>query len=146
MFKSTRYVVLLISTFVCVQSAFAQVYFFNKLEMATGKSPQSLAVGDFNKDGMPDFAVANTADNTVSVFRFSTQSRNSRSKVLRPCPGATSVLSRPIEQKTIPVGLTLQDILNQKIPADEAGKDVIFRLLGGGRQSFAGFSVVALVH
>jgi FG-GAP-like repeat len=68
MFKSTLYVVLLISTFVCVPSAFTQVYFFNKLEMATGKSPQSLAVGDFNKDGMPDFAVANTADNTVSVF------------------------------------------------------------------------------
>jgi hypothetical protein len=68
MFKSILYVVLLISTLVCVQSAFAQVYFFNKLEMATGKSPQSLAVGDFNKDGMPDFAVANTADNTVSVF------------------------------------------------------------------------------
>ena|SRR6202035_1653730 len=68
MFKSPLYVVLLISTFVCVQSAFTQVYFFNKLEMATGKSPQSLAVGDFNKDGMPDFAVANTADNTVSVF------------------------------------------------------------------------------
>jgi hypothetical protein len=65
---------------------------------------------------------------------------------LRPCPCATSVLSRPIEQKTIPVGLTLQDILNQKIPADEAGEDVIFGLLGGGRQSFAGFSVVALVH
>jgi hypothetical protein len=68
MFKSTLYVVLLISTFVCVQSAFTQVYFFNKLEMATGKSPQSLAVGDFNKDGMPHFVVANTADNTVSVF------------------------------------------------------------------------------
>lgn len=49
-------------------AAFAQAYFFNKLELATGKSPQSVAVGDFNGDGMPDFAVANNDDSTVSVF------------------------------------------------------------------------------
>jgi len=49
-------------------NAFAQKYFFNKLEMATGKSPQSVAVGDFNKDGLSDFAVTNNLDNTVSVY------------------------------------------------------------------------------
>ena len=49
-------------------AAFAQAYFLNKLELATGKSPQGLAVGDFNGDGMPDFAVVNNGDDTVSVF------------------------------------------------------------------------------
>jgi hypothetical protein len=68
MLKSIRFVLVFAGLLVCSESALAQVYFFNKLEMPTGKGPQSLAVGDFNKDGMPDFAVANTADNTISVF------------------------------------------------------------------------------
>jgi hypothetical protein len=48
--------------------ALAQKYFFNKLEIATGQSPQSVAVGDFNKDGLSDFAVTNNLDHTVSVY------------------------------------------------------------------------------
>jgi len=48
--------------------ALAQKYVFNKLEIATGQSPQSIAVGDFNRDGLPDFAVTNNVDNTVSVY------------------------------------------------------------------------------
>jgi hypothetical protein len=31
--------------------AFAQKFFFNKLETGTGQSPQSAAVGEFNEDG-----------------------------------------------------------------------------------------------
>ena len=53
---------------VYAHGALAQAYFFNKLELATGKSPQALAVGDFNGDGMPDFAVANNTSSTISVF------------------------------------------------------------------------------
>src|ERR1700675_4247735 len=68
MIKLIRLAVAFAGLLVCAQSALAQAYFFNKLELPSGKAPQSLAVGDFNKDGMPDFAVANTADNTVSVF------------------------------------------------------------------------------
>lgn len=36
---------------------------------AVGKTPSSLVVADFNGDGNLDFAVANSADNTISVFR-----------------------------------------------------------------------------
>lgn len=36
---------------------------------AVGKTPSSVALADFNGDGNLGFAVANTADNTVSVFR-----------------------------------------------------------------------------
>jgi VCBS repeat protein/centrosomal CEP192-like protein len=48
--------------------AVPQKYLFNKLEMPTGKSPESVAVGDFNRDGYPDFVVVNNVDATVSVY------------------------------------------------------------------------------
>ncbi len=35
---------------------------------ATGKSPEAVAVGDFNGDGKPDLAVANGLDATVGIF------------------------------------------------------------------------------
>jgi hypothetical protein len=68
MIKLIRLAVAFAGLCACSQSALAQAYFFNKLELPSGKAPQSLAVGDFNKDGMPDFAVANNGDNTISVF------------------------------------------------------------------------------
>jgi len=37
--------------------------------IAVGKTPSSIVVADFNGDGNLDFAVANTGDNTISVFR-----------------------------------------------------------------------------
>src|SRR5579864_2672893 len=49
-------------------NAVTQKYLFNKLEMPTGKSPESVAAGDFNRDGYPDFVVVNNADATVAVY------------------------------------------------------------------------------
>ncbi len=54
--------------FLLTPSAFAQKYLFNRLDLATGTSPQGVAVGDFDKDGLSDFAVANTGSDTVSVY------------------------------------------------------------------------------
>jgi len=66
----------------------SQSYLFNKLDLAVGKAPQSVAVGDFNNDGMPDFAVANNGDDTVSVFLGQ---RNGLFKALTPIStGASS--------------------------------------------------------
>ncbi len=44
------------------------VTFANKVDVATGSSSNSVAVGDFNNDGKTDFAVANSYSNTVSVL------------------------------------------------------------------------------
>ena len=41
--------------------------FGSKIDWTTGSAPESVAVGDFNRDGKPDLAVANLGDNTVSV-------------------------------------------------------------------------------
>ena len=42
--------------------------FGTKHDFGTGSSPHSVAIGDFNGDGKPDMAVANSFDDTVSVL------------------------------------------------------------------------------
>jgi hypothetical protein len=49
-------------------SAAAQNYIFNRADYATGGAPQSLAIGDFNRDGRVDVVVCNTANATVGVL------------------------------------------------------------------------------
>jgi hypothetical protein len=41
---------------------------FSRSDITVGSSPQAVITGDFNGDGKPDLAVANAADNTVSIF------------------------------------------------------------------------------
>lgn len=43
--------------------------FTSKFDLATGTTPTSVAIGDLNGDGKADVAVANSASNTVSVYR-----------------------------------------------------------------------------
>ena len=58
----------------------------------------------------------------------------------------TSVLSRPVEQKTIRLTFALQHILHQQIPADKSGEDMVLRLLSSWSESLASVRIVALVH
>jgi len=53
-----------VPTFSAVVPALGAAY----LWFGTGAAPQSVAVGDFNGDGRPDFATANQGGNNVSVF------------------------------------------------------------------------------
>ena len=50
-------------------SGFAQdVSFSSPMNFAAGDGPDAVAVGDFNRDGNEDLAVANADGNTVSIF------------------------------------------------------------------------------
>lgn len=44
------------------------LYFTNSQILTTGASPSSIGVGDFNRDGKLDLAVANNGNGTVSIF------------------------------------------------------------------------------
>jgi hypothetical protein len=43
--------------------------FAAKIDLATGSTPEMVAIGDLDGDGKPDLAVTNNASSTVSVFR-----------------------------------------------------------------------------
>jgi hypothetical protein len=45
-----------------------QPLFYPAVDTPVGAGPQAVAVGDFNGDGIPDLAVANTADNTITIL------------------------------------------------------------------------------
>jgi hypothetical protein len=45
----------------------AQTYIYNQAAIATGNQASSFIVADFNGDGIPDLAIANQGNNTVSV-------------------------------------------------------------------------------
>jgi FG-GAP-like repeat/RTX calcium-binding nonapeptide repeat (4 copies)/FG-GAP repeat len=42
--------------------------FATKVDFNTGNSPRSVSIGDFNGDGKPDLAVANSGSDTASIF------------------------------------------------------------------------------
>jgi hypothetical protein len=46
----------------------ARQLFYPPADTAVGANPQAVAVGDFNGDGIPDLAVANTGDNTITIL------------------------------------------------------------------------------
>ena len=42
--------------------------FSDPVTMSTGENPFNVVIGDFNNDGLNDFAVVNAGDSTVSVY------------------------------------------------------------------------------
>lgn len=61
----------LFSLFVCVSPLYAGALYSGAL-VPTGINPDAMAAGDFNADGVSDFAVVNYADHTVSIFLANT--------------------------------------------------------------------------
>ena len=55
------------------------VSFIVRRDSGVGSNPQSVAVGDFNGDGKPDLAVANSDSNNVSVLINNTPMAKQRS-------------------------------------------------------------------
>ena len=54
-------------------STLGTIGFATKINFRTGSNPYSLAIGDIDGDGKPDFATANYDSDTVSVFRNNPQ-------------------------------------------------------------------------
>ena len=50
-------------------SAFAPGSFAAPIDTTVGNLPSDVVAGDFDGDGKPDLAVANTEDNTISIYR-----------------------------------------------------------------------------
>jgi hypothetical protein len=46
----------------------AQIYIFGRADFSVGGNPTAIAAGDFNGDELPDLAVSNSGDNTISVL------------------------------------------------------------------------------
>src|SRR5437879_12094009 len=74
MTRNSAKLLLLVAGTVFFSSAFPNpspaqtVSFITRVDYAAGTNPSSVAVGDFNRDGVPDVAVANYGSNTVSVL------------------------------------------------------------------------------
>jgi len=63
-----RFVPIVISLLLINLAARAQTYIFGRADFAVGSVPTSIASGDFNGDGITDFGVTNSNDNTVSIL------------------------------------------------------------------------------
>ncbi len=122
---------------------------------ATGTSPQSVAVGDFNEDGRPDLAAANLFGNTVSVLINSFPILLSGS----PATGTISSASQAPTAIAVVAGSTPQSAVVTAAFAtslavdvrDAAGRlvqgvSVTFTALGSGSSgSFGGHGSVTVV-
>ncbi|MCU0321372.1 MAG: FG-GAP-like repeat-containing protein, partial [Chitinophagaceae bacterium] len=51
------------------KTAIAATDFQAKVDFATGTSPNAVAIGDLDGDGLPDLAIANSNSTTISVYR-----------------------------------------------------------------------------
>jgi hypothetical protein len=63
-----RFVSILLTLLLFSIAAQGQTYMFGRADFPVGNYPIAVVPGDFNGDGITDFAVVNSADNTVSVL------------------------------------------------------------------------------
>ena len=75
--------------------------------IAVGTTPVAIAAGDLNTDGIPDLAVVNQADNTISVILGSTNADATFSFA----PGS------PLSTATTPVGITIANFTGGEVPS-----------------------------
>src|ERR1039458_9364002 len=102
-----------------------------------GNRPSSVAVGDFNGDGIPDFAVANKSDATVTVYLGTAAQCSYTLNTMGPFP--VTVLNPPAPPLAYPASIVTADFnldgyLDLAI-ADE-GINAVSILLGDGNGNF----------
>src|SRR5205807_10245478 len=79
MTRNSTSLLLLVAATLFLSSAFPSpaaaqtVSFVTRVDYAVGANPSSVAVGDFNGDGRPDLAVANSNNNLFAGLRWNGQ-------------------------------------------------------------------------
>jgi uncharacterized protein (TIGR03437 family) len=92
-----------------------------------GEAPQSVTVGDFDRDGQADLAVANLGDNTITILLGTGNG------------GFTDATSGPIAVGTAPSSIAAADFNqdgNLDLAIANTGDDTLTVLLGNGRGGF----------
>jgi type II secretory pathway component GspD/PulD (secretin) len=98
--------------------------------IAVGTTPVAIAAGDLNTDGIPDLAVVNQADNTVSVILGSTNADATFSFA----PGS------PLSTATTPAGITIANFTGGEVPSlavTNAGQSTLGVYVGLGGAEFS---------
>src|SRR5579859_2174524 len=75
--------------------------------IAVGQSPVAIATSDFNADGIPDLAVVNQVDNSVSILLGSTNADGT----FLPATGS------PLQTATTPAGIAVGDFTGGLVPS-----------------------------
>ncbi len=102
----------------------------NSSPIAVGTTPVAIAAADLNTDGIPDMAVVNQADNTISVILGSTNADATFSFA----PGS------PLSTATTPVGITVANFTGGSVPSlavTNAGVSTLGVYVGLGGGEFA---------
>ena len=97
--------------------------FLSSTSVSGTANPSALAVGDFDRDGLPDLVTVNPAANTVSVRLNTTVPAPAGSFV----PGAPRLLSSPFSDPPQPVAVLLADVdsFNLSVPRFDGALDVL---------------------
>jgi Flp pilus assembly secretin CpaC len=117
----------------------------------TGKGPVSVAIADFNKDGIPDLAVANQTDGTISIL-LGTGSGVFGTQTVIALPAVTTAAGTVNPSPSAIVTGDFNDDGNIDIAVTDQANNQVDILLGNGTGTFqtpvaypTGASPVALV-
>ncbi len=98
--------------------------------LAVGQTPVAIAVGDLNTDGIPDLAVVNQGDNTVSVLLGSTNADAT----------FTAALGSPLPTSTTPAGIAIANFTGGNVPSivvTNQGVSTLALYIGLGEGTFS---------
>jgi hypothetical protein len=98
--------------------------------IAVGTVPVAIATGDLNADGVPDLAVVNQGDNTVSVLLGSSNLDAT----------FTEATGSPLPTATTPAGIVIANFANGAVPdiaVTNKGSSTLGVYIGQGKGTFA---------
>jgi Flp pilus assembly secretin CpaC len=98
--------------------------------IAVGTAPVAIATGDLNADGVPDLAVVNQGDNTVSVLLGSSNLDGT----------FTEATGSPLPTATTPAGIVIANFANGAVPdiaVTNKGTSTLGVYIGQGKGTFA---------